>query len=86
MERTIIIDNLRENFHETTPNNGIWVESWYSDMADRVLPRLQPFLVQIVEHEVPDVRNLLTEQIKENIIYDCLERNKPIPHIRELLK
>jgi len=41
LERTIIVDNLRENFHETTPNNGIWVESWYSDMADRVLPRLQ---------------------------------------------
>jgi len=45
LERTIIIDNLRENFHETTPDNGIWVESWYNDMADRVLPRLQPFLI-----------------------------------------
>jgi TFIIF-interacting CTD phosphatase-like protein len=45
LERTIIIDNLRENFQETTPNNGIWVESWYNDMDDRVLPRLQPFLV-----------------------------------------
>lgn len=32
LERTIIVDNLAENFLATTPNNGIWVESWYDDM------------------------------------------------------
>ena len=62
------------------------MESWYKDMDDRVLPRLQPFLVSIAEHEVEDVRTLLTDQIKENIIYACLERNKPIPPLTELLK
>ena len=34
LERTIIVDNLAENFMATTPNNGIWVESWYDDMQD----------------------------------------------------
>jgi len=34
LERTIIVDNLAENFHATTPNNGVWVESWYDDMQD----------------------------------------------------
>ena len=34
LERVIIVDNLAENFLYTTPNNGIWVESWYDDMHD----------------------------------------------------
>lgn len=34
LERCIIVDNLAENFLYTTPNNGIWVESWYDDMHD----------------------------------------------------
>ena len=49
LERTIIVDNLAENFMATTPNNGIWVESWYDDMQDDVLPRLQRFLQELVE-------------------------------------
>ena len=49
LERTIIVDNLAENFLATTPNNGIWVESWYDDMQDQVLPRLQRFLQELVE-------------------------------------
>lgn len=34
LKRTIIVDNLAENFMETTPLNGVWVESWYDDMQD----------------------------------------------------
>jgi len=49
LERTIIVDNLAENFQATTPLNGIWVESWYDDMQDQVLPRLQTFLAELVE-------------------------------------
>lgn len=48
LERTIIIDNLAENFAHTTPDNGIWVESWYDDMEDTVLELLIPFLRDIV--------------------------------------
>jgi CTD small phosphatase-like protein 2 len=31
LSRTIIVDNLAENF-SVTPENGIWVESWYDDL------------------------------------------------------
>ena len=44
LEHTIIVDNLAENFMGTTPENGIWVESWYDDMQDQVLSCLQYFL------------------------------------------
>ena len=43
LRRTLIVDNLAENFQET-PENGIWVESWYDDLDDHVLPNLQAFL------------------------------------------
>jgi TFIIF-interacting CTD phosphatase-like protein len=56
LEKTIIIDNLAENFNHTTPENGIWVESWYDDMEDTVLELLLPFLKEIVTGKVPDVR------------------------------
>ena len=75
LERCIIVDNLAENFLQTTPNNGIGLESWYGDMHDEVLPNLKRFLQQIVENEVPDVRKLLTQEIKEQMIYTCLSRN-----------
>jgi CTD small phosphatase-like protein 2 len=47
LSKTIIIDNLAENFNYTTPLNGIWVESWYDDMDDKVLSLLIPFLKAI---------------------------------------
>jgi CTD small phosphatase-like protein 2 len=39
LARTIIVDNLAENF-SMTESNGIWVESWYDDLECRVLPTL----------------------------------------------
>ena len=81
-----VIFHFCRNFLYTTPNNGIWVESWYDDMHDQVLPNLEKFLGEIVEKQVPDVRELLTQEIKENIVYTCLERNKPIPPVEELLE
>lgn len=86
MERTIIIDNLAENFIHTTPNNGIWVESWYDDMDDNILEQLTPFLKSIVASGmVPDVRKLLTKNLKEQVIYKCLEEGRDIPPIEELI-
>mmetsp|Transcript_30607 Transcript_30607/g.22690 ORF Transcript_30607/g.22690 Transcript_30607/m.22690 type:complete len:149 (-) Transcript_30607:56-502(-) len=85
LEKTIIIDNLAENFNRTTPENGIWVESWYDDMEDTVLELLLPFLKEIVEEKVPDVRKLLTEDIKEKMIYKYLEEGKLLPSISEML-
>ena len=85
LERTIIIDNLAENFNHTTPDNGIWVESWYDDMDDNILDLLLPFLKEIVIEKVPDVRKLLNKNIKEKVIYRCLDEGKWIPSINELL-
>ncbi len=47
LSKTIIIDNLAENFCQTTPDNGIWVQSWYDDMDDCCLALLIPLLVEI---------------------------------------
>ena len=80
MSKTIIIDNLAENFNFTTPLNGIWVESWYDDMDDNVLNLLIPFLKEIVI-EKADVRTLLTETLKDQVIYKCLDEGKSIPSI-----
>mmetsp|Transcript_7036 Transcript_7036/g.9226 ORF Transcript_7036/g.9226 Transcript_7036/m.9226 type:complete len:131 (+) Transcript_7036:341-733(+) len=59
ISKTIIIDNLADNFIYTTPCNGIWVESWYDDMDDNILELLIPFLKEIVTSKMPDVRPLL---------------------------
>ena len=60
LSRTLLIDNLAENFNYTTPLNGFWVESWYDDMDDNVLGLLIPFLKGLVETKV-DVRHVLTQ-------------------------
>jgi CTD small phosphatase-like protein 2 len=49
IKKTIIIDNLAENFKYTQPYNGIHIKSWYDDMEDRELDKLLPFLKEIVE-------------------------------------
>ena len=84
LERTIIIDNLAENFIHTTPDNGIWVESWYDDMDDQVLELLVPFLKDIVLSQV-DVRDVLRKEVKEQVIYRCLEEGKELPSVAEIM-
>jgi CTD small phosphatase-like protein 2 len=34
IEKTIIIDNIGENFEYTNPNNGLQIISWYNDLDD----------------------------------------------------
>jgi len=85
LEKTIIIDNLAENFIHTTPANGIWVESWYDDMEDQVLELLIPFMKDIVKSRVADVRRLWTKETKERVLYKCLEEGREIPGVSELI-
>lgn len=49
LSKTIIVDNLAENFSQTTPDNGIWVQSWYDDMDDCRLALLIPLLIEIAQ-------------------------------------
>ena len=53
-------------------------------MQDQVLPRLSKFLAELVEEQVPDVRRFLTQEIKDEVIYACLESNMPIPPLSEI--
>jgi CTD small phosphatase-like protein 2 len=59
MDRTIIIDNISDNF-VLQPDNGIFCSTWYDDMNDRFLDEITPLLVQIVEKRV-DVRKALRQ-------------------------
>ena len=40
-----------------------------------------PFLKEIVDKGVPDVRKILTKEIKENLIYRALEEGREIPTV-----
>jgi len=60
IKKTLIIDNLPENFESTCPDNGIDIEDWYGDdLDDTELKKLIPFLVGMVKNEERDVRKVL---------------------------
>ena len=62
INKTIIIDNLSENFDSTCPDNGIEIKSWYGDNpfhTDCELLKLIPFLQLIVKNDEQDVRKVL---------------------------
>ena len=58
IHRTIIIDNISDNFI-LQPDNGIFISTWYDDMTDRYLDEITPLLREIVQKSVPDVRKAL---------------------------
>ncbi|CAD8132360.1 unnamed protein product [Paramecium pentaurelia] len=69
VKRTIIIDNLAENF-KFQPDNGIQIQSWYGDQDDQALLLLSPLLIQIVQKKIQDVRDALRkfrDQMQNNI-------------------
>ena len=55
LTKTIIVDNLAENFL-LQKDNGIFVRTWTDDKTDTQLRDLIPLLKEIVVHEVKDVR------------------------------
>jgi len=60
LARTIIIDNVGENF-QLQPGNGILIRSWFDDMQDAALSELLPLLkgreyVEMAVKKVSDVR------------------------------
>ena len=60
IKKTIIIDNLKENYISTCPDNGIEIKSWYGeDLDDTELLKLIPILKSIVENEEKDVRKVI---------------------------
>ena len=65
LSKTIIIDNLRDNF-KMQPNNGIFIKTWTSDINDTQFRDLKKVLKEIVEFNVPDVR-IIISKINEDI-------------------
>ena len=55
LERTIIVDNLAENFI-LQKDNGIFIQTWLEDPTDTQLRDMIPLLKQLVVKEVADVR------------------------------
>ena len=59
LRKTIIIDNLEENFSRTTPDNGIHCSDFEGCFDDAELPMFKQFLTKLALNEEPDVRNVL---------------------------
>ena len=68
MNKTLIIDNLDDNF-KLQPDNGIQIGTWTDDMKDTQLKDLSLILNQIIEKKPDDIRIIikkLNEEINKN--------------------
>lgn len=65
LSKTIIIDNIAENY-EMQPENGINILSWFSSATDTELQKIEPILKMFVENNVPDVRDMLKQYFRLN--------------------
>ena len=64
LSKTIIIDNLRENF-KMQPNNGIFIKTWTSDVNDFQFRELKRILKDIFILNVSDVRVIIQKMNEE---------------------
>lgn len=64
IERTIIVDNLAENFL-LTPKNGIHIKGWIGDKDDIELLMVQEKLLNLVKLAPTDIRQCLPNLLKE---------------------
>lgn len=64
MKKTIIVDNIRDNF-ERQKDNGIEILTWLSDPEDRELFKLGTFLTKLANEKVPDIRDEIRQYTKE---------------------
>jgi CTD small phosphatase-like protein 2 len=71
LNRTIIVDNISENFL-LQPENGISIKSWYDDPTDNALMQLAPLLLEIAKQKVSDVKLALRES-KEQLLKMIIE-------------
>lgn len=78
LSKTIIVDNIPENF-QLQPENGIYIKSWFKDPEDQALVELMPLLRDIVLKGYSDVRVALQtyrDKMIDNIKRGCLQ-----PHL-----
>lgn len=74
VEKTIIVDNLAENF-QLQPENGIYICSWYENSNDRSLADLAPLLANIVASGEPSVSQALSK-IREQMLQEMREEGE----------
>ena len=75
LNRTIIIDNLKDNF-KLQPKNGLFIKTWTSDVNDNQFKDLLKILKDIVLLDIKDVRPVI-EQINN---YMTITRNMTNPY------
>ena len=76
LEKTIIVDNIAENF-DKQKENGIFIKSFYNDLNDSILGNLIPILQMIEETQPTDVRQFL-RTYKESLI-ESINRGSLLP-------
>ena len=59
LSKTIIIDNLKENFERTTPDNGMHISNFEGCFDDTELSKYQRFLSRLAHNEEADVRKVI---------------------------
>ena len=70
LSKTIIVDNIRENF-EKQEANGIEIKTWVGDPHDRELDVIAGFLIGVVDAGVKDVRpinKMFREQYEKELL------------------
>lgn len=65
LSKTIIVDNLAENFL-LQRNNGICIRSWYGDLSDKALVSLERVLLKMTNENVDDVRPFLKKHLESD--------------------
>ena len=64
LRRTIIVDNVAENFQKQ-PDNGIFIKSWYNDPEDTALKQLVDLLRTFKSSEFDDVTKFIKHMVKK---------------------
>lgn len=78
LAKTIIIDNVPENFIKQKMN-GIFIKSWFDDQNDTALRDLIPVLRNIVETRTDDVRVYL-QALRDKLI-NSIQRGSINPNL-----
>ena len=80
LNKTIIIDNLKDNF-KVQPDNGLFIKTWISDILDEEMRQLEKILKDIVKYRVKDVRNVIRSihnEINNDKMYKDIDISKLI--------
>lgn len=80
LNKTIIIDNLKDNF-KVQPDNGLFIKTWISDILDEEMRQLERILKDIVKYRVKDVRSVIRSihnEINNDKMYNDIDISKII--------